>query len=160
MKRGEIPDKPSKGTISVPDRLFTFDKIQPHAVLATELNGQPYTSLVAYALTPDAKGLIFITPKVTRKYKNILKNKQVSLLLDTRTNTPEDYMTAESITILGKAQPVRKGAKWMRLASIFTKKHKKLKKIVASPETALILVEMMTCIHVTQFQRVTIWEVS
>jgi nitroimidazol reductase NimA-like FMN-containing flavoprotein (pyridoxamine 5'-phosphate oxidase superfamily) len=160
MKHGEIPDKPSKGTVSVSARLFIFDKIQPHAVLATESNGQPYTSLVAYALTPDAKGLIFITPKTTRKYKNILRNKQVSLLLDTRTNTPEDYMVAESITILGKAQLLRKSEKWMRLASIFTKKHKKLKKIVASPETALILVEITTCIHVTQFQSVTIWEVS
>lgn len=158
MKTDEIPDTVSIGTISVPDRLFVFDKVQPHAVLATESNGQPYTSLIAYALTPDAHGLIFITPRSTRKYRNIMKNRQVSLLLDTRTNTPEDYMTAESITVLGKAFPVRKGEKWNRLAKIFTRKHPYLKKIVSSPETALVLVEMSVCIHVTRFQSVTIWE--
>lgn len=158
MKRAEIPYKVSKGTVSVPGRLFAFDQIQPHAVLATEFQGQPYTSLVAYALTQDAKGLLFMTPKSTRKYRNILRNKQVSLLLDTRTNTPDDYMTAESITILGKARPVRKGAKWLRMASVFTNKHPKLRKVIASREIALILVEITTCIHVTRFQRVTIWE--
>jgi nitroimidazol reductase NimA-like FMN-containing flavoprotein (pyridoxamine 5'-phosphate oxidase superfamily) len=160
MKRAEIPDKVSTGSVSVPDRLFAFDQIQPHAVLATESQGQPYTSLIAYALTPDASGILFITPKSTRKHKNILKYKKVSLLLDTRTNTPEDYMAAESITILGKARPVRKGVQWKRLSSIFIKKHPKLRKVTASPEIALIIVEMTTCIHVTQFQSVTIWEVN
>jgi hypothetical protein len=159
MKDAKIPDKVSKGAVSVPDRLIVFNKIQPHAVLATESDAQPYTSLVAYALTPDAKGLIFITPRSTRKFMNILKNDRVSLLLDTRKNTPEDYMSAESITILGRARPLRKSEKWRVLAKIFAKKHPRLSTIVASPETALILVEIAVCIHVTQFQTVTIWEV-
>jgi heme iron utilization protein len=160
MKHTKIPDKVSTGNISVADRLFFLDKIQPHAVLATESDGQPYTSLIAYALMPDAKGVIFITPRSTRKYKNILKNKRVSLLLDTRTNTSEDYMSAESITILGKAHPVRKGEKRTSLARIFVKKHTRLKEIIISPQIALILVEVNTCIHVTRFQSVTIWEVA
>lgn len=160
MKRPGIPVVVSKGSASVPERLVFLDQMQPHAVLATESQGQPYTSLVAYALTPDARGILFITPKSTRKYKNILQNNRVSLLLDTRTNTPEDYMTAESITILGKAHPVRKGAKWNRFAGIFTRKHPKLRNIIVSPETAMILVEITTCIHVTQFQSVTLWEVN
>jgi len=159
MKYRKIPDKVSKGEVSVQDRLIVFDQIQPHAVLATESGGQPYTSLVAYALTPDAKGLIFITPRSTRKYKNILKNEQVSLLLDTRTNTPEDYMSAESITILGKARPVRRGKKWISLARVFINKHPRLGKVIHSRETVLIIVGIASCIHVTRFQRVTVWEV-
>jgi nitroimidazol reductase NimA-like FMN-containing flavoprotein (pyridoxamine 5'-phosphate oxidase superfamily) len=160
MKHTKIPDQVNMGNVSVPDRLLSFDKTQLHAVLATEFGGQPYTSLIAYALTPDAKGIIFITPRSTRKYKNILKNKMVSLLLDTRTNTAGDYMSAESITILGKAHPVRKGEKRIRMAKIFTKKHTRLKQIITSPETVIILVEMTLCIHVTRFQSVTVWEVA
>ena len=87
--RTPIPDRVTKGTTFIPARLRILDEIQPHAVLATESAGKPYTSLIAYALTPDIKGLIFITPKSTRKYKNILKNNQVSLLIDTRTNTTQ-----------------------------------------------------------------------
>jgi len=157
--RTPIPDRVTKGTTFIPDRLRILDKIQPHAVLATESEGKPYTSLIAYALTPDVKGLIFITPKSTRKYKNILKNKHVSLLIDTRTNTPRDYMGAESVTILGNAHRVRRGKNKTRLSGIFVKKHARLKKIITSPETALILVEITDCIHVTKFQSVSIWKV-
>ena len=157
--RTPIPDRVTKGTTFIPARLRILDKIQPHAVLATESEGKPYTSLIAYALTPDLKGLIFITPKSTRKYKNILKNKHVSLLVDTRTNTSKDYMGAESVTILGNAHRVRKGKNWTRLAGIFAKKHARLKKIITSPETALILVEITDCIHVTKFQSVSIWKI-
>ncbi len=156
MKRGTIPSTVSVGNASVLERLAAMDSIQPHAVLATESDGQPYTSLVAYALTPDAKGVIFVTPKVTRKYKNILKNKRVSLLIDTRKNIPDDYLSAESITILGEARPVGKSERREKLAGIFTKKHARLKNIIALPETALILVDIAQCIHVTRFQSVTI----
>jgi general stress protein 26 len=154
-----IPDRVTKGKTFIPDRLRILDGIQPHAVLATESAGQPYTSLIAFALTPDIKGLIFVTPKSTRKYKNILKNNRVSLLIDTRTNTVKDYMGAESVTILGNAHRVRSGEKWTRIAGIFAKKHARLKKIITSLETALILVEITDCIHVTKFQRVSIWKV-
>ena len=55
LKRA-IPDRVRKGTVSVADRVSALDKICPHAVLATDAAGQPYTSLVAYALTPDMTG--------------------------------------------------------------------------------------------------------
>jgi heme iron utilization protein len=155
-----IPDRVRKGTVSVADRVSALDKICPHAVLATAADEQPYTSLVAYALTPDVKGVAFITPKATRKYRNILKNPRVSLLIDTRTNTPGDYMKAESITILGKARLIRKGKARTELAALFLKKHPKLGGIMESPETAFIFIEITTCIHVTQFQSVSVWDVS
>jgi|MudIll2142460700_1097286.scaffolds.fasta_scaffold28210_2 nitroimidazol reductase NimA-like FMN-containing flavoprotein (pyridoxamine 5'-phosphate oxidase superfamily) len=154
--RTAIPDKVTQGKMFIPDRLLILDEIQLHAVLATEFAGQPYTSLIAFALTPDIQGLIFITPKSTRKYKNMQQNKRVSLLIDTRTNSARDYMSAESVTLLGNAHLVRRGKNWTRLAEIFAKKHARLKKIISSPETALILVEITDCIHVTKFQHVSI----
>jgi heme iron utilization protein len=81
--------------VPVLERLSARDKDQLHAILATESDGQPYTSMIAYALTPDNKGIVFATPRKTRKYKNILKNNRVSLLIDTRSNTQKDYMNAE-----------------------------------------------------------------
>jgi nitroimidazol reductase NimA-like FMN-containing flavoprotein (pyridoxamine 5'-phosphate oxidase superfamily) len=110
-----IPDRVKNGTIPVLERLNAMDKEQLHAVLATESDGQPYTSMIAFALSPDKKGIVFITPQKTRKYKNILKNNRVSLLIDTRSNTEKDYMSAESLTILGNAFPVRKGEMWSEL---------------------------------------------
>ena len=159
MKRSKesIPDRVKKGSAPILERLNALDKDQLHAVLATESDGQPYTSMIAYALTPDKKGIVFITPQKTRKYKNILKNNKVSLLIDTRANTEKDYMSAESLTILGNAKPVRKGGKWSELAGVLILKHPNLNKIIHSPETKLIFVQISRCIHVTRFQTVSEW---
>ncbi len=158
-KQQKLPDRVEREAISVRDRLIELDKEQPLAVLATESDGQPYTSLIAYALTPDAEGVVFLTPRSTRKYRNIRKNENVALLIDSRKNRPEDYLSADSISILGKAYPMRKSEKRSSLETIITKKHPVLRKIMDSPETALILVKIHLCIHVTGFQRVSVWEV-
>jgi nitroimidazol reductase NimA-like FMN-containing flavoprotein (pyridoxamine 5'-phosphate oxidase superfamily) len=159
VKKSEesIPDRVKKGSAPILERLNALDKDQLHAVLATESDGQPYTSMIAYALTPDKKGIVFITPQKTRKYKNILKNNKVSLLIDTRSNTEKDYMSAESLTILGNAKPVRKGGKWSELAGVLILKHPNLNEIIHSPETKLIFVQISRCIHVTRFQTVSEW---
>jgi nitroimidazol reductase NimA-like FMN-containing flavoprotein (pyridoxamine 5'-phosphate oxidase superfamily) len=127
-----IPDRVKKSTTPVLERLNALDKNQLHAVLATESDGQPYTSMIAYALTPDMKGIIFATPKKTRKYKNISKNNRVSILIDTRSNTKRDYTGAESLTILGNALLVRKGKKWSELARVLIGKHPELNEFINS----------------------------
>ena len=150
-----IPNRVSKGFESVLDRLTVLNRTQMHAVLATDFDGQPYTSLIAYALTTDMKGVVFATPKSTRKYKNILKNRRVSLLIDTRSNTERDYMDAESVTILGNAYPMRRGKKWAELAGVLKKKHPKLSEFVESPNTALVFIKINRYIHVTRFKSVS-----
>jgi hypothetical protein len=62
-----IPDRVKKGSAPILERLNALDKGQLHAVLATALDGQPYTSMIAYALTPDKKGILFATPRKTQK---------------------------------------------------------------------------------------------
>jgi len=49
VKKSEesIPDRVKNGTIPVLERLNAMDKDQLHAVLATESDGQPYTSMIA-----------------------------------------------------------------------------------------------------------------
>ena len=152
-----IPDRVKKGSAPVLERLGALDREQLHAVLATTLNGQPYTSLIAYALAPDSKGIVFVTPSKTQKYKNILRNNRVSLLIDTRSNTDKDYMNAESLTVLGNAKPLRKGKKWSESAGVFLRKHPGLGGIIHSPETRLIFITITRCIHVTRFQTVSEW---
>jgi len=152
-----IPNRVKKGSAPIMERLYALDKDQLYAVLATESAGQPYTSMIAYALVPNENGIVFATPRKTQKYKNILKNNHVSLLIDTRTNTEKDYMNAESLTILGDAIPLRKGRKWSTLAEILIRKHPTLNKIINSPETKLIFIKIVRCIHVTKFQTVSEW---
>jgi len=151
----KIPVTVKKGSVDVLNRLAFLNKNQPHAVLATVSADKPHTSLIAYAVTPDLKGLIFATPLNTRKYRNIMKNNNVSLLIDSRSNTAKDYMNAESITITGKASIKKKGKKKDVLAGILIRKHPRLKKFIDAPSTALILIKTIKCIHVSSFQVVS-----
>jgi hypothetical protein len=45
-------------------------------VLATQYDRQPYTSLMAFAVTPDLHWIVFATYRATRKHANLLANDQ------------------------------------------------------------------------------------
>ncbi|MBI5055033.1 MAG: pyridoxamine 5'-phosphate oxidase family protein [Nitrospirae bacterium] len=150
-----IPVTVKQGSEDVPGRLAVLNRKQPHAVLATASDNEPYTSLVAFAVTPDMKGLVFATPRKTKKFSNIAKNRNVSLLIDTRSNTAGDYMKTELISISGSAKVIRQGAGRDELAEIFTNKHPRLRAFVNASSTALILVKISKCIHVSSFQVVS-----
>lgn len=157
MKRKSIPLERREGQVLVPERLSVLNKRERHAVLATDWEGRPYTSLIAFACTPDMGHILFATPRRTSKYRNIRKNSHVSLLIDTRSNTERDYLQAEAITISGTAAPVRRGKKWQALVYHLTDKHPDLAGFVSSPTTALIMVKITECFHVGQFQIVSRW---
>lgn len=156
MKKA-IPITASKGSVSVPDRMKYLNKTERHAVLATVFQGKPYTSIVAFAFTKDMKGALFATPKDTRKYKNLLKNKHVALLIDNRKNTDSAYAGSESVTILGTAQTVRRGKRWEELYRILVRKHPALEEFVKAPSTALIHIKATRCVHVSHFQVISEW---
>jgi nitroimidazol reductase NimA-like FMN-containing flavoprotein (pyridoxamine 5'-phosphate oxidase superfamily) len=153
----KIPFNKTQGNVDVQERLHILNKKQRHAVLATDSDGQPYTSLVAFALTPDAKGLLFATPKQTTKYKNMLKNRKVSLLIDSRKNTAKGYMASEAVSIMGTASAVRKGTIREKLTGVFIGKHPELAGFVNATSTAVILVAFDKIIHAGKFQTVTLW---
>jgi nitroimidazol reductase NimA-like FMN-containing flavoprotein (pyridoxamine 5'-phosphate oxidase superfamily) len=158
-QRENVPTITKKGSVSVPERLKVFDRREHFAVLATDDNGRPYTSLVSYAMTPGLNEVIFATPRGTQKYRNILQSKDVALLIDNRNETgKKTIMEAEAVTIVGIARPLRRGKKWNEIAAIFLKKHPGLEVFIKAETTALIVVEATRCIHVGQFQTVSVWD--
>ncbi len=162
LKKGlkNIPVLTTKGNAPVKDRLQILNKKERYAVLATDSGGQPYTSLIAYALTEDLKGVVFATPKNTRKYKNILRNPRVSVLIDSRANSGGDYLSIESVTVVGTARSLRKGRKWNESAAVLIKKHLQLSDFITSSTTAIIHIDVTHHIHVDHFQRISEWHVK
>jgi nitroimidazol reductase NimA-like FMN-containing flavoprotein (pyridoxamine 5'-phosphate oxidase superfamily) len=156
MKRRLTLEK-TTGTAAVAERLKVMNSTQRHAVLATVSDGQPYTSLVAFAMTPDMTSVVFATPRKTAKYRNIIGNKRVALLIDTRSNTDASYMKSEAVTVIGTAGPVRRGRKREELSGILIKKHPALRRFVQEKTTAIIVVEAEKCFHTGSFQEVSEW---
>ena len=75
---------------------------QPFAVLCTQGHGQPYGSLVAYAMAADLASAVFATPKATRKFRLLSECDHVALVIDSRPDFPEELMKIEAVTVSGK----------------------------------------------------------
>jgi hypothetical protein len=76
------------------------------AVLSTEQQGQPYASLVAFAVTAGLGNLVFCTPKTTRKFSNLANNPRAAMLINNCRNQASDINNAVSVTAVGKAAEV------------------------------------------------------
>ena len=126
---------------------------QSLAVLATSMEGRPYTSLVAFVSSDDLARLYFTTGRSTRKYANISRENRISLLMDSRSNHSSDFREAIAVTALGTAKEVDKDRE-TELLALFLRRHPDLEEFVDCPNTALIQVEVATYLVVSRFQEV------
>jgi nitroimidazol reductase NimA-like FMN-containing flavoprotein (pyridoxamine 5'-phosphate oxidase superfamily) len=141
------------------DTLKTLLRTQPLAALATQRGGHPYSSLVAFAASEDLRRVMFVTSRATTKYGNLSAEPYVSLLIDSRTHSVEDFTTGAAVTVLGRAAEIGNEQK-SELLEIFLRKHPHLDAFARSPSTALCGVDVETYILVTRFQHVVEMKVS
>lgn len=129
-------------------------KSQQLAVLATDLGNGPYCSLVGFVASSDLKSLFFATTRSTRKYRNMMSNPCVAMLIDSRSNEEADFHEAVAVTVLGRTEEVVK-----RPRSTFVKrylaKHPHLRDFVLSPSCALFRVRVEKYVVVRRFQEVS-----
>ena len=111
---------------------------QYFAVLNSLGDGLPYSNLVSFAISEDLRSLVFVTDRNTRKYRNIQENKNISLLIDNRTNQPSDVSQAIAITVIGTAGEETENKS--SLQAIFLGRHPYLQQFVHNPNSAMILV--------------------
>ncbi|MDD5711633.1 MAG: pyridoxamine 5'-phosphate oxidase family protein [Smithellaceae bacterium] len=154
MKKAEVPKIKMTGKADVKDRLAALSRAERFGVLATQEEGAPYLSLVAFALTPEGDDIVFATPADTRKYCNVRRDTKVSLLIDNRAGT---IMANEALAIKGTARLIRRGKTWDRLAKDYVARHPELGGFIKAPTTRLVAIEIEECIHVDRFQYVTSW---
>jgi hypothetical protein len=114
---------------------------QRFCVLATQGEGQPYGSLVAFAETSELKQLVFATHRDSRKFSNLTSDPRVALVIDSRSNNDLDFSNAVAITALGPAHEAAGGER-ERLAGVYLAKHPSLVGFVGSPEVAVCSVEV------------------
>lgn len=121
---------------------------QLFAVLATQSEGQPYTNLISFAEADNLRSLVFVTGRDTRKYANTLASKQVSVLIDNRTNHASDLQSAIAITALGIIEEVTIDEKDY-LSRIYLAKHPELKHFIQNPANALMRIAVSDYIIAT-----------
>lgn len=126
---------------------------QKLAVLATNNQGQPYTSLVAFAATDDLQEIYFATSRTTRKYANLTDDSRVSMLIDSRSNQVSDFHQAVAATIIGQASEPEQSER-DSLVRLYLNKHPHLQDFLSSPNSAMLRIRVKTFYLVSKFQKV------
>jgi uncharacterized protein YhbP (UPF0306 family) len=139
---------------SLEDKLKGLFHLQKLGVLATQHKNHPYTSLVAFASSDDMRHIVFVTPKATRKFINIVSNSKVSFFIDNRSNRIVDFRKAIGVTALGSVRSIRKN-KHNKMMKLYLKKHPHLGSFLASKSCALLCIDVKCFYIVERFQNVT-----
>ncbi len=141
-------------TISLKHNIRQLFEHQRVAVIAKEINRQPYTNLVEFVSTSDLRIVVFPTKRDTQKYLNINENNRIALLIDDRKNTPSDLTNAITVTALGIAHEARDQNEEYR--ELLLKKHPDLSIFLADPSFTVIEVYVITYQIVQKFDQVQI----
>ncbi len=132
---------------------------QLQGVLATQHDAKPYTSLMAFAHTPDLRHLILATFRDTQKHCNLLANAWVSFLVDDRSNDPIDYQHAVAISVCGRAVMLDEHER-VNFLPIYLGKHPQLHEFASSPNCALLRIDVEEYRVISRFQSVEILSIS
>jgi heme iron utilization protein len=129
---------------------------QAVAVLATQHDGQPYTSLMAFAASADCRRLYFATLKSTRKFANMAANPRVALLLDNRGSRVADFLRIQALTATGWVEEVL-GPERDRALQLYLAKNPSLREFAVLPDCALLQLRVERYFLVSNFGEVQEW---
>jgi nitroimidazol reductase NimA-like FMN-containing flavoprotein (pyridoxamine 5'-phosphate oxidase superfamily) len=131
--------------VSIPDQIeqmiADLCESQRYAVLATQEEGRPYLSLLAFASTPDVRELIFATERDTAKYANLTADPRVAVLIDNRSNRSLDTEDGMAATAIGAAEEVSEDERG-QVQRFYLAKHPHLDGFVGSHSCALVRVKV------------------
>ena len=126
-------------------------KSQQLAVLATEFNHRPYASLMAFAYAENLKKIYFFTERATQKYNNVSRNGNISMLIDNRTNTIDDFKKAMAVTIKGQAKELS-GAEKTEVEKLLLNRYPYLADYIHSSLATIFQFSIEEYVFVDEFQ--------
>lgn len=123
------------------------------AVLATQSDGQPYASLVAFKADQNLRQIYFATARSTRKFANLSSDPRVALLINSSVNEPSDFHRAIAVTVQGRAEIIDNKNR-QATQKQYLNKHPYLSEFVRSPTCALLSIHVRSYYLVKNFQHV------
>ena len=125
------------------EKIKQLIKDEKFCVLATVSDSRPYCSLMAYISKEDCSKMYMATLRNTVKYKNLIENPMVSLLIDTRTKAFDNHVNEmKALTIIGQFEEVRNGSRRMEVRDMLLQRHPYLDVFLDHLESCLFSVEV------------------
>ena len=120
------------------DKMKTLLRRKSSCVLATTDGETPHCSLMAYITPASADRLFLATPRDTRKYRNILQNPKVSLLIDTRDE--KTSRPAQALVVAGACRILEDEEEMATVKASFWEKHPHLQGLIRKGNVAFLCV--------------------
>jgi len=114
-------------------------------VLATVMDNVPHCSLMSYVPDRDCREIYMMTQKGTKKFRNLVANRTVSLLIDTREeDCGADRARIKALTVSGVFKTIGDKAKKKLVRQKLLKKHPQLKPFTEDPDAEVFAVKVKT----------------
>lgn len=112
-------------------------------VLATSSDNNPYCSLMAYAPSDDCTRIYMVTRKDTVKYGNLLKNRSVSLMIDTRNRSDSGCGNeTKALTVTGRFCEIMDESEYEKAKNMLIERHPGLHVFLEDPEAGIFAIEI------------------
>ena len=118
-------------------------KTRRFAVLATEGNGQPHASLIAFTPMEGFRKLIFATYRNTRKYHNLANNGKVAVLVESIIINRSGLQESFVLTAFGHVEEIGLIEKNI-IFEAHLKRHPELLSFMNSEECSLVRIKVDT----------------
>jgi nitroimidazol reductase NimA-like FMN-containing flavoprotein (pyridoxamine 5'-phosphate oxidase superfamily) len=116
-------------------------------VLATVADSEPHCSLMSYVTDDDCREFFMITHRNTKKFRNLLQNGVVSLVIDTREeDVGQEREKVRALTVSGTFRAIEDKEKESFYRAKLLARHPHLKAFAASDEAQII------CVRARSFQ--------
>ena len=122
------------------DQIKALARGKNMCVLATDAGGRPHCSLMAYVIDENCREIFMVTHKNTQKYRNLINNPAVSLLIDSRENAPRSRVLA--LTVDGSFHLIEENAKRNRVKAMLLEEHPHLADFLNHAEAELLCVKV------------------
>ena len=133
---------------------------QLYGVLATTSDsGAPHCSIVAFVSADDLAGLVFVTPRNTRKFAYLRARPQISLFVDNRSDQADNLMQVIGAEAGGSAHELS-GDEADPYCELFLAKYPQMSGFVRAPGSAIVRIAVEHYDVVDRFQHVLMLPVA
>ncbi len=138
-------------------RMIMLEKIrgivknEKFCVLATSMDNNPYCSLMSYVADDDCRRLYMVTMTDSEKYRNLVSNDSVSILIDTRGSMND--LPVKALTITGRFFEIRDEKRVAEAKEKLQKRHPDLDLFFKGGLSSVFYVEVRSVLLLDGFNR-------
>lgn len=137
-------------------RVRTILGSQLYGVLSTlSEDGAPHASIIAFVSADALGGIVFATPRNTRKFAYLVERPEAAFFIDDRRSSPDELMEVTGIEARGRVTELT-GEERTAYRALYLARHPAMDSFIDAPGSALMRMNVDRYDVVDHFQHVLV----